>query len=142
MRLLPRDLNQKQIAAKLGISVRTVEMHLADIRSRLGARNTLHAMTIYFGYLDEPPPLPNPPERPARDELSGPLSPALRFEILVRDHFTCQYCGRKAPEAVLHVDHRLARARGGSNDRANLITSCRDCNLGKGSTTTEGSLLP
>jgi 5-methylcytosine-specific restriction endonuclease McrA len=66
--------------------------------------------------------------------MHGPLSPTLRFEILERDHFTCQYCGRKAPDVVLHVDHRLARARGGTNDRSNLVTSCSICNQGKGTT--------
>ena len=55
----------------------------------------------------------------------------LRFQVLQRDKFTCQYCGRKAPDVVLHVDHVLARSNGGSNTLTNLITACADCNLGK-----------
>ena len=49
-----------------------------------------------------------------------------------RDHFTCVYCGRSAPEVVLHVDHVLPVAEGGTNDIGNLVTACADCNLGKG----------
>ena len=56
----------------------------------------------------------------------------LRFEVFKRDSFKCQYCGRSAPEVVLHVDHIKAVARGGGNEITNLITACSDCNLGKG----------
>jgi endogenous inhibitor of DNA gyrase (YacG/DUF329 family) len=55
----------------------------------------------------------------------------LRFDILKRDNFTCQYCGRKAPNVILHVDHIIPSSKGGTNDRANLVTACQDCNLGK-----------
>lgn len=63
------------------------------------------------------------------------LSRRLRFKIFNRDKFTCQYCGRKAPEVVLHVDHRYPRALGGGDDEANLITACLECNSGKYTTT-------
>jgi len=56
----------------------------------------------------------------------------LRFEIFKRDKFTCVYCGRNREDsAKLHVDHRLARHNGGSDDYSNLVTSCEECNLGK-----------
>ena len=61
-----------------------------------------------------------------------PISKALRFEVFKRDSFTCQYCGRSAPEVILQVDHIEPVSKGGKNDILNLITSCRDCNLGKG----------
>jgi hypothetical protein len=60
------------------------------------------------------------------------LSTRIRFEILKRDGFTCQYCGRKPPEVQLHVDHIKPQWEGGTDDPENLITSCADCNLGKG----------
>lgn len=60
-----------------------------------------------------------------------PLPAGLRFSILERDNFTCQYCGRKAPDVELHVDHYVPVAAGGSNDPSNLVTACADCNLGK-----------
>lgn len=55
----------------------------------------------------------------------------LRFAILTRDNFTCRYCGRKAPDVTLEVDHIEPRALGGSDDPRNLITACWDCNHGK-----------
>ena len=59
------------------------------------------------------------------------LSKKTRFEVFKRDHFTCQYCGRMAPDVILEVDHIKPVAKGGDNKILNLITSCRDCNRGK-----------
>lgn len=61
-----------------------------------------------------------------------PVSKKVRFEVFKRDSFTCQYCGAKAPDATLQVDHILPVAEGGKNDILNLVTSCSDCNQGKG----------
>jgi len=55
-----------------------------------------------------------------------------RFEVFKRDSFKCQYCGKSAPDVVLHLDHIKPVTEGGANDLLNLITSCIDCNLGKG----------
>lgn len=60
------------------------------------------------------------------------LSPRVRFEVFKRDGFTCTYCGAHPPAAVLHVDHILAVASGGSSDPDNLTTACNVCNGGKG----------
>lgn len=60
------------------------------------------------------------------------ISKSLRFEVFKRDAFTCQYCGSMAPDIVLEVDHINPVCRGGDNDIMNLITSCFDCNRGKG----------
>lgn len=60
-----------------------------------------------------------------------PLPKSTRFEVFKRDAFTCQYCGRSAPDVILEVDHILPVAKGGTDDLLNLITSCRDCNRGK-----------
>lgn len=61
-----------------------------------------------------------------------PLSKKTRFEVFKRDRFTCQYCGRMSPDVILEVDHIKPIAEGGTNKMINLITSCRDCNRGKG----------
>jgi hypothetical protein len=63
---------------------------------------------------------------------SRTLRASIRFEVLRRDEYTCRYCGRRAPNVRLHVDHKLAWSRGGSDDFDNLVTACADCNLGKG----------
>lgn len=60
------------------------------------------------------------------------ISKKLRFEVFKRDNFTCQYCGRMAPDVVLEIDHINPVANNGTNDIINLITSCKDCNRGKG----------
>lgn len=56
---------------------------------------------------------------------------SLRFEVFKRDSFTCQYCGRSAPDVLLEVDHIIPVSKGGTDDLLNLVTSCRDCNRGK-----------
>lgn len=60
------------------------------------------------------------------------LSKRIRFRVFQRDNFTCQYCGRSAPEVELHVDHIDPIVHGGGDEMSNLITSCADCNLEKG----------
>lgn len=66
-----------------------------------------------------------------------PISRSLRFEILNRDGYTCQYCGRKAPEVVLEIDHKIPVTQGGDNRPENLATSCFDCNRGEGNQGTD-----
>ena len=55
-----------------------------------------------------------------------------RFRVFLRDRFTCVYCGRKPPDVQLQIDHVIPKARGGDNTAQNLVTSCRECNIGKG----------
>ncbi len=61
-----------------------------------------------------------------------PISKKMRFEVFKRDNFTCQYCGRHAPDVVLECDHIKPVAEGGKNTMLNLVTSCFECNRGKG----------
>lgn len=56
----------------------------------------------------------------------------VRFEVFKRDSFTCQYCGKRAPDVVLHLEHIEPASLGGSDDLLNLVTACERCNLGKG----------
>ena len=59
----------------------------------------------------------------------------LRFEVLKRDGFRCQYCGLESREgAGLVVDHVIPVALGGADDANNLVACCRECNSGKSST--------
>jgi hypothetical protein len=60
-----------------------------------------------------------------------PLPKSIRFEVLKRDCFTCQYCGREAPDVILEVDHIIPISKGGDDSLMNLVTACRDCNRGK-----------
>lgn len=68
-----------------------------------------------------------PPEQ-TRDAIPAQL----RFRVLQRDGFRCQYCGRSARDgAILHLDHVVPYSAGGETSEDNLITACEQCNLGK-----------
>ena len=59
------------------------------------------------------------------------ISKRVRFEVFKRDAFTCQYCGKSAPDVILHLDHIKPVSKGGNNGILNLVTSCQSCNSGK-----------
>ncbi|HEX7973263.1 MAG TPA: HNH endonuclease [Anaerolineales bacterium] len=56
-------------------------------------------------------------------------------EVLRRDDFTCQYCGRRAP--YLTIDHVIPRRLGGRHTWNNLVAACPTCNHHKGGRTAE-----
>ena len=56
---------------------------------------------------------------------------ALRWRILLRDNYTCQYCGQHAPNVKLEIDHIIPTIDGGEDEPDNLITACYACNRGK-----------
>lgn len=58
----------------------------------------------------------------------------LRWEILERDNFTCQYC---ASRRFLSIDHIIPESQGGTLDKQNLVTACKSCNSIKGARTPE-----
>lgn len=70
------------------------------------------------------------------------VSKRTRFEILRRDGHACHYCGAKAPGVALTVDHVLPVTLGGTDDPANLVTACADCNAGKSSMPPDAAILP
>lgn len=65
----------------------------------------------------------------------------LRYEILRRDNHACRYCGARAPEAELVVDHVVARALGGGDEPSNLVASCKACNSGKSSVPADATIV-
>lgn len=70
--------------------------------------------------------------RETRDRPRQIISPRLRFKVFKRDGYRCQICGRSAQDgAVLELDHKVAVARGGTDDLLNLWTLCFECNRGK-----------
>jgi 5-methylcytosine-specific restriction endonuclease McrA len=52
-----------------------------------------------------------------------------RFNLFLRDEFSCQYCGEKGD---LTFDHVVPRARGGVTSWENVVAACSRCNLKKG----------
>lgn len=61
--------------------------------------------------------------------------PATRTAVMLRDAFTCQYCGAAPGRHELTVDHVIPRSRSGRHDWTNLVTACKYCNQVKGSAT-------
>ena len=64
-----------------------------------------------------------------------------RFNVFLRDHFTCQYCGAGFPSPELTFDHVVPRSRGGLTVWHNVVTACEVCNLRKGSRTLRDSSM-
>ncbi len=55
-----------------------------------------------------------------------------RFNVFLRDRFSCQYCGDRLPTQDLTFDHVIPRSRGGRTNWQNVVTACSTCNLRKG----------
>ena len=52
-----------------------------------------------------------------------------RFNVFLRDSFSCQNCGSSEE---LTFDHVTPRSKGGRTTWENIVTACARCNLGKG----------
>jgi len=50
-------------------------------------------------------------------------------EVFLRDRFTCQYCGKRAPDLTL--DHVVPRRQHGPHTWDNVVAACNRCNLRK-----------
>jgi 5-methylcytosine-specific restriction endonuclease McrA len=59
--------------------------------------------------------------------------PFTRFNVFLRDCFSCQYCGAAHHTSELTFDHLIPRSRGGRTSWDNVVTACTRCNLTKGS---------
>lgn len=64
-----------------------------------------------------------------------PRVPLSKREVLHRDDYTCQYCGKKG--RMLTIDHVIPRHRGGPHTWQNLVAACSACNRHKGGRTPE-----
>ncbi|MDH5723147.1 MAG: HNH endonuclease [Alphaproteobacteria bacterium] len=60
-------------------------------------------------------------------------SPAFtRFNVFLRDRWSCQYCGDDFKTHELTFDHVIPRSRGGRTNWENIVAACRPCNTMKG----------
>lgn len=48
--------------------------------------------------------------------------------LLLRDGYTCQYCGAPGRASTLTADHVVPRARGGATTWDNVVACCAACN--------------
>ena len=54
-----------------------------------------------------------------------------RQNLLERDDYQCQYCGKSLPNKELNMDHVIPRDRGGGTTWENVVISCIRCNSKK-----------
>jgi len=60
-----------------------------------------------------------------------------RFNVFLRDRFTCQYSGQRLPAHELTFDHVIPRSRGGRTSWENVVTASGAYNLAKANRTPE-----
>jgi 5-methylcytosine-specific restriction endonuclease McrA len=62
-----------------------------------------------------------------RVKLAADAYEQLRLEVLQRDNWRCQNCGRRKN---LEVHHKRMRSQGGDDSELNLIALCSTCHMG------------
>ena len=77
--------------------------------------------------------LPRLVKRPRRERKMS------RYEVLVRDAFTCQYCGRQHHDVT--IDHVIPRSRQGDHTWENVVCACGRCNRGTSGTLVRGGQI-
>jgi 5-methylcytosine-specific restriction endonuclease McrA len=55
-----------------------------------------------------------------------------RYNLYLRDMFTCQYCNTPLTQQELTLDHVLPLSKGGKTTWENIVASCKPCNWSKG----------
>ncbi|MCB1531572.1 MAG: HNH endonuclease [Alphaproteobacteria bacterium] len=55
-----------------------------------------------------------------------------RFNVFLRDRWTCQYCETPYRTHELTFDHVVPRSRGGRTSWENIVAACQCCNTKKG----------
>lgn len=55
-----------------------------------------------------------------------------RYNVHLRDMFTCQYCQLQLPQSKLTMDHVLPISKGGKTNWENIVSACNPCNGKKG----------
>jgi len=60
-----------------------------------------------------------------------------RVNVMARDNFECQYCGKRLAMKHLNYDHVVPRVQGGKTDWNNIVACCYECNDKKGARTPE-----
>lgn len=70
--------------------------------------------------------------KPEKKSKRKALSGKTRLDVMERDDYKCQMCGRTVEDGVkLHIDHIVPVSKGGGNDIDNLQVLCHECNLAK-----------
>ena len=68
--------------------------------------------------------------------------PLSRRALLLRDNYTCQYCGDTPGRENLTIDHVLPRSKGGRTEWENVVVACAPCNRRKGNRMPDEAGMP
>ena len=76
--------------------------------------------------------MPLPSVIALKEYVTQSRNPAFtRFNVFLRDRFSCQYCAQPFPAPELTFDHVVPRSRGGRTSWENVVAACTSCNLQK-----------
>tara|TARA_Y100000590_G_C15522088_1_gene939758 strand:- start:137 stop:691 length:555 start_codon:yes stop_codon:yes gene_type:complete len=68
-----------------------------------------------------------------KDYIIPKSKPAFtRFNVFLRDNFSCQYCSKRFSANDLTFDHLVPRCLNGKTTWENVVSACTSCNLKKG----------
>ncbi len=68
-----------------------------------------------------------------KNYVSSLRKPAFtRFNVFLRDNFSCQYCQKKYSANELTFDHLVPKCLNGKTTWNNVVSACTHCNLKKG----------
>lgn len=70
-------------------------------------------------------------KKQTKEYQKSKMNKSLRFQVLKRDDYRCQACGKGADTEKLEVDHIIPVSKGGKTEIDNLQTLCHSCNSGK-----------
>lgn len=73
---------------------------------------------------------------------TAPRAAFTRFNVFLRDGFTCQYCGTRLPAHDLTFDHVVPRSKGGRTTWDNVVAACGPCNMRKANRTPREASMP
>lgn len=65
-----------------------------------------------------------------------------RYNIFLRDNWTCQYCGSKHKSEDLTFDHVIPKSRNSGKTWTNIVTACVPCNRKKANRTPKEAKMP
>lgn len=54
-----------------------------------------------------------------------------RYNVTLRDQFTCQYCKESVTKNTVTMDHVIPQSMGGITCWENIVAACQDCNSRK-----------
>jgi len=113
-------------------------VHVCDIRRALSLIYTQKAALIQngrgeFHTVSRSYPIPSIIRLQNMIHRPRPIVQLSRHEILRRDHYTCQYCGKHG--GILTIDHIIPKNAGGRHTWTNLVAACISCNHRKAART-------